>query len=819
MKNILFAFNHADTESHVSGLLGDGYNILPSLTYREAILSALDSMPVDVIVVGYILPGSVSFKKLFEDIRLLHPHVRIVFFCEARRRGDIELADFVGLGIYDIISKDTLAPQEVVDYIKHPRDFSSVAHFYLSDFRPLITVVDESEQKPVRGGLFSGIKGKKKDSAGDHPESVYQPKVDVNTLRKTIKAEAEKEARQELDDLIKKAVEDKSVEQTAKIEDLLSEQLSMKSILEEKDSRIATLVQDIATGRIETSNLEASLKQVRADAKETISVYETQLNSLSKEVESPKWFAEQQASWDELKIKLTDEVTACKLETDVLRSQIKSQDNSDEHIEKLASELETSKSVIADFERQLAESNLSKVSNSETLASLSEKLVEIEALKKSETRLQSELDESLSKLADLEGELSGEQRGLEDIQSSLRECQEKLLATESELRLKCEAHDNSLEAIKKVHQAEIDELRIRHDTELADARQKVANSIGEVTASLNDSVIEELRRNQSELQLELDKKTASLDDAMADLKLFVGGAPVYGNHPSTIPYQDDSVEWTHPTKMLNKVTAVIGAKHGVGNTTVAMNLAANLANGGEKVLFVEFNNRFPLSNEFFELTNVPLGIADCMESAKVGDMTVVDASILRFWGMKATSRSMDKVYKKLPSGFHVLTYANKDLRLATDMTPIIPTKEAMFALFAYLQASQKYSHIVLDIQPDERHLLGILVDAGISISQLVVTMSQDPHGIASAGTIVSALAKTSCSKIISNAYFVVNKYNTATSPTTSKISKFLHVSSNRVLSLSEDTVGYNNAAIAGLPYVLNGGTFAQEHEKVRIAAI
>lgn len=145
-----------------------------------------------------------------------------------------------------------------------------------------------------------------------------------------------------------------------------------------------------------------------------------------------------------------------------------------------------------------------------------------------------------------------------------------------------------------------------------------------------------------------------------------------------------------------KIVVAMGAKHGIGNTTIALNMATFLAKQGKKTLLMEFNNKFPMTNAFFELVNVPLGISDALASVS-SNHSIADASIIRFHALASSNKGLIKIYKKLPPGLHLMTYANKDLAFYDKS---YPTREGLFTLMQYLLNTQQYSHIILDIHSD-----------------------------------------------------------------------------------------------------------------------
>lgn len=267
-----------------------------------------------------------------------------------------------------------------------------------------------------------------------------------------------------------------------------------------------------------------------------------------------------------------------------------------------------------------------------------------------------------------------------------------------------------------------------------------------------------------------------------------------------------------------RVCVVLGAKHGVGNSTVALNLAVSMARQGHKTILLELNDRFPLINEFFELTNVPVGLQAALKAAAAGDIHTVDSSIIRFRATRPENSALTKAYRKLPSGFHTLVYSNQDLVESQSGRRNLPEPGQIGRLLDLLKENQGYSRIVVDIQPDEPQTLQAITSCGVELDKLIMTLSHDTHSVSSAGVLIAALSKAGCDAVLGTTDFVLAKYNASAKLSPGRIARYLRVPAERFTRLSEDTLGYMDAAAAGVPYIEYGGRFAQEYETIRVKA-
>ncbi len=742
MAKIIFGLNHRDTEAIITQRLGQGHEVLFAATYREAIMTTLEDKTPDVIVLRDSIKGDISFVKMAEQIRLEYSEVRIIFVCGKRKRGDMELAKLVGLGIYDIISKDTVPVDNIVSAIKRPQLFRDVAQFYLSDYVPDIEVPDEPEpqsEPAKKSGVLGGIKGlwgnKASGATAPVEETVSGASMDIALLRKSIQEEAVREAQRDVDSLIEKAVEAKMQSTTDEIERLnqVMDELNVK--IKNKDAKIATLSAQMQDEQRKFGSLKDDYEEHVKQAQEGFNILEEQLSASTTEKNTPAWYAEQSARF-------------AKREADLIGE-----------IKRLQSE----SSALAATKEQLIEANKQAQEDNRTMTK----------------------------------QLSDAKQQLGEVNSALTDKVQALTSA------KMEAEVNANEAKRSKERAKA----------MEEERDAYAPVVETVLSPETEEIIRSMKQENTELTMKLQQTEEELKEKLDDLDALLSGDPDYSMPSIKIPYLPDTsnyVKSTNPTK----VVAVLGAKHGIGNTTIAINMAAHLAKAGRKVLLIEFNNCLPLTNGFFELMNIPLGLSDALSAVCTGENKVADASIIRFQTLKPVNKHLAKAYKKLPPGFHLLTYANKDLSSRYDLRKAPPTREALFALMQYLLSVQQYAHIVLDIQAGDQHVLDTLLDGGANVNKLVLTTSQDPHSLSILGANLHHFTRNASAGLLAHSEIVINKYSGSGHINEAKIAKYLHLPQKRLSFLTDDVAGYDNAAATGVPYLLAKGRFASQHEQL-----
>lgn len=273
---------------------------------------------------------------------------------------------------------------------------------------------------------------------------------------------------------------------------------------------------------------------------------------------------------------------------------------------------------------------------------------------------------------------------------------------------------------------------------------------------------------------------------------------------------DDPADYTEVKNANTHTYLFTGTKHGVGNTTAALNMAAALAGKGYKTLFMEFNSHYPMINEYFEFISVPRGIDTAVAGLKNGNRISVDAAIIKPHGIQTGKKALSRAYGKLPGALHFMLFSNSFLQQEKQNGGGKFEAKELLELFRYLSNQLGYIYIIIDIQPDDDMGRTIFRQCGEAVDQLVLTCTQDPHSITTAGLMINDLARSRSSELVKTMKILVSGYNSANDLSLGKIARWLNMSQKRFFSLSDDRVGYYKAACGMTPYLLSGGKFAKE---------
>ena len=244
---------------------------------------------------------------------------------------------------------------------------------------------------------------------------------------------------------------------------------------------------------------------------------------------------------------------------------------------------------------------------------------------------------------------------------------------------------------------------------------------------------------------------------------------------------------------------VTGTRHGVGSTTVALNLATSYAMKGTKTLLVEIDPLSPMLNSYFEFTQITAGIEEALEAFNGEKYSDLRTSLIVPKKLVPKNHELKKAYKKLPADLHFMLYSNKSLidRRDHNLTGLPKMLE-------YLRYEYGYKNVVLNVSCDNIPLVVDFIENSQAGCKLYTVLTQDTVAIASASKLIQNLGKSGNSVNLSDAAFVVTRYNEKVPVTKQKIARYLNQSASKFFTLSEDTEGYFDAVSSAQPYVLIG---------------
>ncbi len=356
MHKLLFAINHQATENAITSKVSDEYLPVDAVTYKEAVLDKLGSTGADTLLIRETLPGSMDLEKLIKRIRVEYPNVRIIVICSERPKEDPFLKMLVDLAVYDIINSNKPRISDICSYILTPRTFRDAVQYgdFLSTSTPMTqtavkiveseTIEDQKEQ-----GFFGKAKGLFKQiipvnikstsyhgtppnvasqaeniqqpATQENPEKIRDtsiPKVNYDLFRETVKETEERKAQTNVDAMIKKAVEEKTVFLAKENQSLQQKIIEMESALTSSDSYSVAVIKELTEIKEERDALNLLVNELRTEMQSGFDLYESQLKALQNPENTPTWYSEQSAMWDTQRDSLTKALSEKTKEADEL---------------------------------------------------------------------------------------------------------------------------------------------------------------------------------------------------------------------------------------------------------------------------------------------------------------------------------------------------------------------------------------------------------------------------------------------------------------------------------------------------------------------
>lgn len=216
-----------------------------------------------------------------------------------------------------------------------------------------------------------------------------------------------------------------------------------------------------------------------------------------------------------------------------------------------------------------------------------------------------------------------------------------------------------------------------------------------------------------------------------------------------------------------QVFGFMGSKHGIGNSTIALNVAALMAQKN-KVLFIEINEKFPISSYLFELMNISSGLEYAVDLALKGKTEEIKEEIL-------ISDS-----KKVPKNLHFLTFSNSYLVKEKDGQVSPFSVQGFLALIEAIVLLKAYEVVIIDFQPDENDISHAALSGQIPMDQLFMTISQDAHSI---GCAFYKNERIRYGKAKSKPIYLLNYYNKKASLKVKDIADWLEIEINQLIPI------------------------------------
>lgn len=359
----------------------------------------------------------------------------------------------------------------------------------------------------------------------------------------------------------------------------------------------------------------------------------------------------------------------------------------------------------------------------------------------------------------------------------LRQIQEK----ERQLKEK----EAEVERIREAQLAEIEKLK---EVELAKIRKEAEEKRGKEKLAAEGM--------QSSFSSSRDKATSPVSSTSSPAPEPKPPAQVLKAEVSRLVGSD------HPCQ----VVAFMGAKHGVGNTTVALNTAGVLA-AKYKVLFIEVNERYPATSYLFEFRNMITGLEVAAQSVRIGEPGKIDAMI----------EHAEK--KKCPPNLHFLPFSHSVLIAEKENRNEVLDVDGLNGILSYLLEKNYYDYIFVDIQPDDRYVGEGLLDGRLVSDSVFFTITQDVHSIACADYKKHQMEEKFPS-LLKDLNYVVNSYEPDCKMLIPQIANVLDVAESVVVPISLDYARLIDSSLEGEIYAKDkyGEAFLRIVEKVMPAS-
>lgn len=250
-----------------------------------------------------------------------------------------------------------------------------------------------------------------------------------------------------------------------------------------------------------------------------------------------------------------------------------------------------------------------------------------------------------------------------------------------------------------------------------------------------------------------------------------------------------------------KIISFIGGKSGVGTTTIAFNTAVSIANQGNKVIYIELDDKTPNTSYVYNIDHISNGIDTCLGNIKDREYSKINNSIIKTRDLIKKKDSM-REHKKLPKTLDFLFFSKSYIANIKDKENIDNFKE----LFLYIKYQLGYDYVIIDISMP---IDTIAVKDSLMYSDNIVSIiSQD---ITSIGYHLYELKSLSDEGLNMNdkMIHVINKYVPAKFGA-KEIKDWLEIDDVSIVSInSKDLIEYN---YKGIPLVLGSGrnTFKKE---------
>ncbi len=151
-----------------------------------------------------------------------------------------------------------------------------------------------------------------------------------------------------------------------------------------------------------------------------------------------------------------------------------------------------------------------------------------------------------------------------------------------------------------------------------------------------------------------------------------------------------------------KIITFYGAKSGIGNTVVSLNVAVNLSLKGNRVIFIELNYKTPSTPYWFDMTTEEQGLDFALMGMESHNFQDVGKSIMTKEKLLKRESEMGSSHKKFPPSLDFLFFSENYIkRLEKNNINTNTFKD----LLMFLMYQEGYDYVVLDLYSGSDSLL------------------------------------------------------------------------------------------------------------------
>lgn len=129
MKRVLLAYGDVEPEEYIKKLGSKfDYEVIGQCVYREEILSKVNKLKPDILMLRESIRGDISIDEIIEGIKMEYDFCRIILLASDHQEGDDFLKTIISRGVYDIVAGDSVNISSLITLINQPNSYKDVAH-------------------------------------------------------------------------------------------------------------------------------------------------------------------------------------------------------------------------------------------------------------------------------------------------------------------------------------------------------------------------------------------------------------------------------------------------------------------------------------------------------------------------------------------------------------------------------------------------------------------------------------------------------------------------------------------------------------------